>query len=95
MYKSEIHFDENQDEIDRPSTMDLNQLASSLKSAIFSKYFSDYLIEKIEEVNNRNDMNHSLIDSFDNRCGIYMKNVSINIYKKNILTPVVIINIRL
>ena len=51
MHKSEIYFDENQDETDRTSTMDFNQLASSLKSAIFSKYFSDYLIEKIEEVN--------------------------------------------
>jgi hypothetical protein len=48
MQKSELNLDDNED---RYSSQDINQLACCLKNAIFSKYVSEYLIEKAEEVN--------------------------------------------
>ena len=48
--KSEINFDKNAHDADRLSASEINQLPCSLENAIFSKYISDYLIEKIEEI---------------------------------------------
>jgi hypothetical protein len=47
MQTSEIELN-----LDQDSSQDINQLACCLKNAIFSKYISNYLIEKAEEVNN-------------------------------------------
>jgi len=44
--KSELNLD------NKHSSQDINQLTCCLKDAIFSKYISNYLIEKIEKVNN-------------------------------------------
>jgi hypothetical protein len=49
--RSKFNPDDSQRE---NSASDINQLVCCLKNAIFSKYISDYLIEKAEEVNNRN-----------------------------------------
>lgn len=38
-------------ERDPPSAETIQQLTSDLKNAIFSKYISSYLIDKIDEVN--------------------------------------------
>jgi hypothetical protein len=54
MEKSELNLediDDNEYNHDRHSSQDINQLACCLKNAIFSKYISNYLIEKAEEVN--------------------------------------------
>jgi hypothetical protein len=56
MEKSEVNLNDIEDlesnNRSQHSAQDMNQLACCLKNAIFSKYVSDYLIEKVEEVNN-------------------------------------------
>ena len=52
--KSELNLDDidkSEHNQDQHSSQDINHLACCLKNAIFSKYVSNYLIEKAEEVN--------------------------------------------
>ncbi|CAF0852540.1 unnamed protein product [Adineta steineri] len=42
--------DNNESNQDQHSSQDINQLVCCLKNAIFSKYISDYLIDKTEEM---------------------------------------------
>lgn len=80
--------EKSKDSTQEHSASDINQLACCLKNAIFSKYISHYLIEKVEEVNTRKDF---FFDFSHQRCGIYMSNVLINIFKKSIL--ILLVNI--
>ncbi|CAF0774708.1 unnamed protein product [Rotaria sp. Silwood1] len=47
--KSELNLNDSEYNQDRNSLQDINQLTCCLKDAIFSKYISNYLIEKIEK----------------------------------------------
>ncbi|CAF0726467.1 unnamed protein product [Rotaria sordida] len=48
--KSELNFDNSEYNQDRNSSQNINQLTCCLKDAIFSKYISNYLIEKVEKI---------------------------------------------
>ncbi|CAF3506199.1 unnamed protein product [Rotaria sordida] len=48
--KSELNFDNSEYNQDRNSSQNMNQLTCCLKDAIFSKYISNYLIEKVEKI---------------------------------------------
>lgn len=61
------------------SSGELNQLACCLKNAIFSKYISNYLIEKTEEVKARMSTQSLIFIFHESRCGFCTKNVSISI----------------
>ncbi len=52
--KSELNLKQNREQ---QSSQDINQLACSLKNAIFAKYISNYLIGKAEEVNKKTNLN--------------------------------------
>ncbi|CAF3322926.1 unnamed protein product [Rotaria sp. Silwood1] len=47
--KSELNLNDSEYNQDQNSLQDINQLTCCLKDAIFSKYISNYLIEKIEK----------------------------------------------
>ncbi|CAF2333126.1 unnamed protein product [Rotaria sp. Silwood2] len=48
--KSELNLNDSEYNQDRNSSQDINQLTCYLKDAIFSKYISNYLIEKVEKI---------------------------------------------
>ncbi|CAF4605035.1 unnamed protein product [Rotaria sp. Silwood1] len=48
--KSELNLNDSEYNQDQNSLQDINQLTCCLKDAIFSKYISNYLIEKIEKM---------------------------------------------